>query len=97
MHYWETKEGKTISVKRMETNHIINCIGYLERKFDKNGKVIVLHQYGGSGSEASDFWYDEEYIDETDKVKEWIDIFEKELMRRGIDIDIKKTYHTGKS
>lgn len=38
---WETKEGKTLSVKEMETSHIKNCIRMLLRNRSPFAEVYV--------------------------------------------------------
>lgn len=34
--YWETKDGRHLKIKKMETNHIENCIKMLERTKEKD-------------------------------------------------------------
>jgi len=59
MFEWTTREGVTMPITEMETSHIKNCMKMIERRgFTR--KIV----FGSVGLDASDCYYDEEYIDE---------------------------------
>lgn len=84
MKYWITKEGDKLKLTDMGTEHILNCIGMLQKRFNEDGKAIAYREYGGMGADNMDIWYEVEEIDVTRKTKNAIKSFKDELKKRGI-------------
>lgn len=55
---WKDKYGNQIKVTDMSDEYLRNAITYVKRK----AKEGLLVQYGGSGANTDDMWYDEEIL-----------------------------------
>ena len=69
---WRTKEGKSIKVKDMTTQHIINTLNAIE-----DGKIqFVINMRWAQDNDYI------EYDENTEAKKRWIKVFKDELKRR---------------
>ena len=69
---WKTKEGKSIKVKDMTTQHIINTLNAIE-----DGKIQFVINMGWA--QDNDYI---EYDENTGEKERWIKVFKEELKRR---------------
>jgi hypothetical protein len=84
---WTMKNGDKIKVKKMKTSHIINCVKLLKRNGFESYSIFSFYMSckGPSGDMAQlafekelNYWIDK-------KPTKWIDVFNKELKKRGVE------------
>lgn len=85
---WKTKDGKKIAIKDMETSHIQNALNLLKRKGFISRKTLrfYLSTPGPNGDMAQ--WAFEQELDDviSSPVSSFIDLFERELSKRGVTV-----------
>lgn len=82
---WRTNEGKKIRVKDMTEDHVRNTIKYLQRREPLKDVEIMV----GWGGDLDDFDFDFALPTINDReLIEWIDIFQAELKRRNLPLEL---------
>ena len=89
---WKTKDGKEIAVEDMETSHIENALALLEREgfIGEETLNFYLSTSGPSGDIAQYYFEQEQDQVFRSPISSFIDLFEKELMKRKKINTIKK-------
>lgn len=83
---WKTKEGKILSIKKMETSHINNCIRILERNGFVSVQTLSFYLYGPKPiGDMAQLAYEQECNEIFElQPTPYLDAFEKELKRRNV-------------
>lgn len=85
---WKTKDGREIEISEMADSHLLNTYKMLRRKGFISPKTFrfYLTCAGPNGEMAQDA-FDQELDRVLDSpVSEFIDLFEEEIRRRGLEI-----------
>ena len=81
MEYWVTKQGEKISIKKLDDNHLLNCIKMLEKSYDDCNGIIM---YGVVDDQGSPDYYDEEHYKSAKEMYPKLKALYKEKERRGL-------------
>ncbi len=63
--YWETKSGEEIEYKKIENDHLLNILKWIEKRAEEG----ITLQYGGGAWDIDDAWYEEEHLTGRDVLK----------------------------
>ena len=85
---WKTRDGTKMKIREMSTSHIQNCVKILART--QEARILAIGSsgnalHGEAAMDAFESMYDdllENGFDESDPIQEYIETFERELLRR---------------
>jgi len=79
--YWETANGEEVAYEKLEDNHLLNILRFIEKKAEEG----ITLSYGGGAWDIDDLWFEEEHLS-GQKVKDHFDFknLAKEALKRGI-------------